>query len=219
MSPATAQYLDAIEHLPVGATLIVRDVDWDEYERLLQELAHRPGLRVSYDRGTLEVMSPSAEHDAYARVIDKLVWLYLDARGRDVESYGSATWRLKSAHKGVEPDSCFYIANAGLVIGKRVINLEFDPPPDVVVEIDITSETLKKLPIYAALQVPEVWRYDGTRVHFHALVEAEYREIAESRAVPGLSAAMLAEALQQSKTAGQAAALRAFRDRHAKPPA
>ena len=211
MGTAIADYREVIEQLPAGSTLIVHDVPWDDYVRLLEEFAERPHFRVSYDRGVLEVMSPSKEHEADARLIDKLVWLHLESRDQPVESYGSTTWKLTSARMGVEPDACFFIANASRVIGRLEVHLESDPPPDVVVEIDLTNDTLKKFPIYAALGVPEIWRYDGTHMHFYMLDAGEYRPITESHAVQGLTAAMLAEALEISKTAGQTEALRAFR--------
>lgn len=89
--------------------------------------------------------------------------------GIPLETRGSATWKRRSIRKGTEPDTCFYVANAASVIGKRSIVLDTDPPPDVAVEIDVTNESLSRFPIYAALGVPEIWRYDGRSACFYEL--------------------------------------------------
>ena len=213
MSTRTVSYLDAVEHLPDGATLVIHQVGWDDYEGLLKDLSDRPSLRVSYDRGKLEIMSPLPEHEDYARFIDRLVHVMAEELDLKLQSYGGATWKRRRLARGVEPDACYYVASADRIIGKREIDLESDPPPDIVVEIDITNESLSKFPIYAALAVPEIWRYDGTRVQFYELAGDRYREISESRFLAGLTPTILAGALERSKTEGQTAALRTFRQR------
>ncbi len=211
MSTRTGDYLEAVEHLPEGTTLVIHDLSWDDYERLLVDRQERPHLRISYDRGKLEVMSPLPEHEAYARFIDRVVGACAELLALTAESYGGATWKRRSLGRGVEPDACYYVAGADRIIGKRTIDLESDPPPDIVVEIDVTNESLGKFPIYAALGVREIWRYDGTQVQFHELTGDQYSGLFENPSFPGLTPAMLAGALEQSKTKGQTAALRAFR--------
>jgi Uma2 family endonuclease len=213
MGIPTAGYLEAIDHLPDGATLVLHQFGWEDYERLIEELQDRPRLRVSYDSGTLEIMSPLPEHEEYARFIEDLVRALGDELDLLVEKRGSATWKRRRLAKGVEADACFYVATAERIIGKRQIDLEVDPPPDVAVEIDVTNESLRKFATYAALGVPEIWRYDTAerRVSFYELAGNAYDEIPESRFFPGLTPAALGAALEQSKTEGQTAALRAFR--------
>lgn len=214
MATRTLDYLDTAGHLPEGSTLVVHDVSWGDYERLLDDLAKGCHRRVSYDRGRLAIMTPLSEHETSARLIDALVRVHAEERRLDVESYGSTTWKRQSLSKGVEPDSCYYVINAGRIIGKRdPIDLESDPPPDVVVEIDLTSESLGKFALYAALAVPEIWRYDSASLQFYQLQDHEYHIVDDSRSFPGLTPAMLATALEHSKTAGQTAALRRFRER------
>ncbi len=212
MSTRTTDYLDAIEHLPEGATLVIQQFGWDDYERLLEELRQQ-GLhvRVSYDRGRLEIMSPLPEHEEYGRFIERLLHIVSDILDLKLQSYGSATWKRQKLARGAEPDCSYYVANADRVIGKRKFDLEIDPPPDIVVEIDITNESLSKFPIYGALSVPEIWLYDSKKVEFYELAGGKYREVSTTRSFPGLTPAMLATALEQSKTDGQTAALRAFR--------
>ena len=212
MSTRTTDYLDAIAHLPEGATLVIPQVGWDDYERLVQDL-EREGMhvRVSYDQGRLEIMSPHREHEKYARFIERLLHVISELLDLKVEGYGAATWKSQRLGRGVEPDCCYYVANAELVMAKREFDLETDPPPDVAVEIDTTNQSLGKFSIYAALRVPEIWRYDGKNVQFYELAGDKYQETPAMPSFPGLTSMMLAGALEQSKTEGQTAALQTFR--------
>lgn len=213
MSARTAPYLDAIAHLPPGATLVVPGVSWDEYERLLHDLEDRPGVRISYDDGTLEVMSPSAEHEEYKEFVLRVAQACADALGLPLETRGSTTWKRGAMRQGVEPDTCFYVASAHRIIGRRQIDLDTDPPPDIVVEIDVSNESLRKLPAYAALGVQEIWRYDGKQVLIYALVGRDYKERPGSRFLPCVTVSLLQDSLDLSKSKGQTNALNALRDR------
>ena len=211
METLTPDYRDLAERLPEGATLVIHQTGWEDYERLLEDLADRPRLRVSYDCGKLEIMTPLPEHEAFARFIDDVVRVLAEELVLTLEKRGSATWKTRRLAKGVEPDACYYVANAHRIIGKREIDLESDPPPDLVVEVDVTNESLTKFPIYAALSVREIWRYDGKTAQFYELAGDGYREISESPSLVGMTPAMLADALERSKTQGQTAALQTFR--------
>ena len=213
MSVHTADYAEAIEHLPVGAMLVVPNVSWEDYEDLLADLGNRPGVRVSYDEGRLEIVSPLPEHEKYKESVLCLARALSEELNIPLEAYRSATWKRSALRKGAEPDTCFYVVNAKRVIGKRTIDLDTDPPPDIVVEIDTTNESLSKFPIYAALRVPEIRRYDGARVQMYELKGDTYVGVDESRFLPGLSCSTLLEFLEVSKTQGQTEALRLFRQR------
>ena len=212
MATATmTDYLDAIEHLPAGANLRLPGVGWDEYEELLSQLGDRAGLRVSYDAGRLQVITLTPEHEEYKESILRLAQVLAEEMNTPLETRGSATYRRKRKAKGAEPDTSFYVQNAARLIGKRQIDLEVDPPPDVVVEIDLSHESAGKFPIYAALGVPEIWLYDGAQARMYELTAGSYQETPRSLAFPVLTGAALTEFLAQSKTIGQSAALAAFR--------
>jgi len=213
MSTSITDYREAIDHLPEGTTLVVHDVSWEDYERLLEELADRPAVRVTYDQGRLEIMSPRPEHEKYKRFIEKIIDALADDLDLNVEPVGSATWRKKQDAKGAEADTCYYVKNADRIIGKRDIDLNVDPPPDMVVEIDATSESLSKFGIYSTLRVPEIWRYDvrHNQIHMYELRGNKYLEISVSRSFPILTPRALADFIEQSKTKGQKAAMSAFR--------
>jgi Uma2 family endonuclease len=205
------QVLEAAVRLPAGATLVVPEIDWDDYERLLDQIAEERHMRISYDSGRLEIVSPRPEHGEYACFFDDLLRIVCDFRGMELQKYGNATWKKRILKKGVEADACYYIANAERVIGKRDIRLEVDPPPDIVLEIDLSTDSSRKFHIYAALGVPEIWTYDRETVRFYRLKRGRYTESASSHFLPGLTGPMLAEALKSSEVHGQAKALKAFR--------
>jgi Uma2 family endonuclease len=211
MSTQTTNYLDIIERLPAGAKLELSNIDWDEYENLLSQMDMLPGHRLSYDRGRLTIVSPSAEHEDYKDFILGLVRVLSDEMELTLESRGTTTFKRKALKKGVEPDTCFYVQSAASVIGRHTFPNREYPPPDVVVEIDMSKDSLDKFPIYAALGVPEIWRYDGERTRFYELAGATYTPVQNSRACPTLTANVVTRYLELSKTDGQTAALKAFR--------
>ena len=198
--------------MPNGATLVIDQVSWDDYDYLLEGLADRPGLRISYDCGRLEIVSPLQEHGQYECLVEDLALIFCEAFRIQLQKYGRTTWRRKALSKGAEPDASFYIKNAQRTIGKK-ISLEADPPPDIIVEIDVTRSSRSKLSIYAAFGVPEVWRYDGKTCRLYWRLENDYKETQVSRFLPGLTVALIAEAIEVSKTQGQDEARKAFRRR------
>lgn len=132
--------------------------------------------------------------------------------GLDFESFGSTTFRRRHLDQGAEPDTCFYVQNAVLVVGIQELDLDSDPPPDVIVEVEVTRTIRDKLDLYARLGVPEIWRYDGRRLRFYHLVDGAYIEKPASIAFPILTVEVLARFLEQGKSEGQSAAFRSFRE-------
>jgi Uma2 family endonuclease len=210
MSVATTDYLAAIAHLPAGAVLRIDDVSWGEYENLLADLGES-STRIFYDRGRMEVMAPASAHEKPKSVIHRLVTALSDELDIDVESLGSTTLKADLKARGAEPDDCFYVQNAAFVIGKEDLDLNHDPAPDIVIEIDRTSASLDKFKIYAALGVPEIWRLKGHQVHIYLLSGDGYDESFNSRAFPFVSALTLSEFLVQGLAEGERKVARNFR--------
>ncbi len=211
MTALITNYIDLIERLPAGGTLILPDVSWEEYEQLLADLGDSNRFRVNYGGGRLKVMSPSSSHEMFKELIQNIALIVTMETGVVFESRGSTTFRQEQFEHGAEPDTCFYIENASRIIGKARIDLDTDPPPDVIVEIDISHDSTSKLDFYAALGVPELWRYDERRAKIYHLIDRNYVEMPASLALPPLTADALTGFLEQSKTEGQSAALRSFR--------
>jgi len=191
--------------------IILYNIGWDTYERLLRDHATTSAPRFAYDRGTLEIMSPLPEHERFNRAIQLLVPIVVEEMGAEVYSLGSTTFNREDLLRGFEPDSCFYLQNAARVRGKARIDLHVDPAPDLVVEIDITHPSLDKLPIYARLGVPEVWRYDGARLEILTLENDGYTTRSSSRALPAVTAAALTTLLLRSMGVGDIAWMRSVR--------
>jgi Uma2 family endonuclease len=214
MPTRSTPYQEAIDHLPEGAILVLQDVPWEDYEQLLNDVgSRRPGLRMTYDHGRLEVMSPLRKHEKYKEFIVRLVDVLTDELGLPLESSGSTTWRNKKNLTAFEPDACFHIARAREVIGKEELEMGVDPPPDLAVEIDVTNESSSKFPLYAAYGVPEVWRYVSKRKtwHIYALRHGVYEEVPASPSFPLLNPGVLASFIDRSTSLGQSKALAAFR--------
>jgi len=196
---------------PAEQRVILHDVSWETYERLLADHEDSSTPRFAYDRGELEIMSPSPDHERTNRRISQLVLAVADELGVEVEDFGSTTFRREDAERGFEPDSCFYIQNEERVRGKARFDSTVDPTPDVILEIDLTSPSLNKFPIYARIGIPEVWRYDGERVFIFELRDEQYVRIAESLALPPLTSDALSRIAKDSLTLGRSAWLRNVR--------
>lgn len=213
MSAVTTDYSLAIAHLPAGAVLRLDNVPWEEYEQLLADLGPGYAVRIFYDRGRMEIMGPSAAHERPKGLIATLVAALRDELDIDVESLGSTTFRSALKAKGAEPDDCFFVQHAAMIIGNddEEYDLERRPPPDIAVEVDRTNASLNKFVIYAALGVPELWRVHQKSVRIYLLSEDNYIESPISRAFPFLTAVALSDFLALALAEGGRKAARAFR--------
>lgn len=167
--------------------VLLRSVSWETYERLLAEKGDASNPRFTYNRGELEIMSPSTEHEQLKEIFTLLVNVIAEEMRINSRALGSTTFRREDLARGFEPDSCFYFHNEPRIRGKKEIDLTVDPPPDLVIEIDITHSSLDKLPIFAQIGVPEVWRYDGKQMFIFKLEDEKYAELKESAVLLGLT--------------------------------
>jgi Uma2 family endonuclease len=197
---------------PAGRCLRLSGVNWRTYAGLLHLFAERPGVRLAYDRGELEIMSPLPEHDDDGRFLGDLVFVLTEELGLALKRGGSTPLRRRR-RRGIEADECFWIANAPRMAGRRRLDLRTDPPPDLAIEVDVSHSSLDRLSIYAALRVPEVWRLEGDSLIFHVLhPDGTYETAATSRSFPLACPADLLGFLQQARQAGdENAVMRQFR--------
>lgn len=210
MITATSNYYDAVSQLSDGQIAIFHSVTWEEYEELLEQVGESHGLRISYNDGTLKVMSLSPEHEKYAYFINSLM-VHIRLRLRvNILFFGSMTMRKRKKSKGNEPDACFYVQTAAAIGNRIELDFTVDPPPDVVVEVDIHHDSTGNYPIYAALGVPEIWRYDGWEATIYHLQGSDYVEAGASRALPMITSAILTEYLARLRQEGEFAAITAF---------
>jgi Uma2 family endonuclease len=197
---------------PSEQRTVLHNISWETYERLLADHLDSGSPRFAYDRGELEIMVVSARHERPNRLIAHLVEVVAEEIDLDLENLGSTTFKREDLQRGFEPDSCFYIQNEGRVRGKQEIDPNLDPPPDLVIEVDITSPSLDRFPIYAHFGVPEVWRYDGERVMIYELRDDEYVGIAGSIALPRLTSAILTRFVDEGLKMRRMAWVRSVRD-------
>jgi Uma2 family endonuclease len=179
--------------------VVLPNVSWETYEKLLEDLADCSVPHLTYDRGVLEIMSPTSEHEEYNRALNSIVELVAAELEVRVRVLGSSTFKRKDLKRGFEPDSCFYVASAQRIRGKKKLDLKVDPPPDLVVEIDITTSSIPKMPIFAHFGVPEVWQYDGSSLRMFKLQRDKYTKIERSLAFPLLTPRMLEDFLTKSQ--------------------
>ncbi|MGH9831450.1 MAG: Uma2 family endonuclease [Blastocatellia bacterium] len=180
-------YLALIEKMPPGAVTILPDVDWEEYEELLRDLDERPGVRLTYDRGRLQIMTLSLTHERIGDLFPHFIMALALECGLNFLGARSTTFRKQADEKGAEPDDCYYFNNFKQIAGKKEIDLSVDPPPDLAFEVDISNPSLNKFPIYASIGVPELWRHTGSEMYFYRLEEDEYLEISHSDLFPFLT--------------------------------
>lgn len=163
--------------------VVLDDVSWATFVALSKEAR---GGRLAYDRGRLEIMSPSYEHENVKGFIRRLVEVYTEELGIDISTAGSTTLSREDLARGIEPDECYYVASAKQVIGKEDIDLPVDPPPDLAIEVDISRSSVNKLAICGAIGITEVWRYVGSTIEIHVLGEEdEYAKATTSTVFPG----------------------------------
>lgn len=191
--------------------MVLRGVSWTTYRALTRDLELESGKRLTYDRGTLEIMAPLPLHERHKSRLSRMVEVATEETETEIASLGSTTWQREDLQKGLEPDACFYIQNEGAIRGKDEIDLTQDPPPDLAIEVNHTSSSLDRLGIYAALGVPEVWRFAEGSLTIFCLQAGEYCPQERSRVLPLLQREDLLRFLQASQTMGETTWVRKFR--------
>jgi Uma2 family endonuclease len=192
--------------------VVLTDVSWATFEALLADTDHR-GSRFTYDRGNLEIMSPSSEHERLGRLIGRMIEAYTEEMGMPIQSGGSTTLKSELKQRGQEPDECYYIANESAVRELDDIDLTINPPPDLAIEVDITTSSLDQLSIYAALGVPEVWICDGVSLKIYRLEgDGSYSLQARSPAFPTLPPEIILDFLARRKQTDETSWIKSFRD-------
>ncbi len=173
--------------------VLLYGVSWETYERLLNEHNEDNGTHFSFTDGNLEIMVLSYEHEHLKETFILFINAITEEWNIEIEGAGSTTFQREDIAKGFEPDASYYFHNLERIRGKKRLDLKKDPPPDLVIEVDITSPSLDKLPIYAAVGVLEVWRHDGEDLTFYRLRGKKYIKVKESHLLPGMT---IADALQ-----------------------
>ena len=193
--------------------VILKGVSWSTFKALLADVGDDRAWRIAYDGGVLEIRMPHLEHEVPKGQIESFIEATADELEIEVMKAGSLTLEGEDLTRAVEPETCFYIQDEASVRGKRDINLPEDLPPDLAIESDYTNSSVNKFTIYGALGVPELWRYRRESLQVYQLVEGKYEVCDRSLAFPFLPIAEIPGFIEQSRTVGQRAAVRLFRQR------
>jgi Uma2 family endonuclease len=196
---------------PTQQYVILSDISWDTYQAMIRDMESDPGKRLTYEEGTLEIMSPLPIHERYRRLLGHIVEVTTEEMDVEMASFGSTTWSREDLRKGLESDECYYVQNELAVRGKVTIDLKADPPPDLAIEVDITSSSVNRMNIYAALAVPEVWRFDGESLQIYRLQQGSYEAQERSGVLPALRAEDVQGFLQTGLETGETRWIKHFR--------
>jgi Uma2 family endonuclease len=196
--------------VPPGQTVFLNSISWQEFETILEEFGEHRSSRIAYANGILEIMTPLPEHESNKELVSDLIKALLEELDIEFFPLGSTTFKNKLMQQGIEPDNCFYIQHEAFVRTKKRLDLTIDPPPDLVLEIDITSRTHPQ--IYAALGVPELWRFENGSLTLYSLQNGEYQPTQYSPTFPNLPLTdIIPQYLKQIKISGRNATLKQFR--------
>jgi Uma2 family endonuclease len=180
--------------------VVLGHVSWETYESLLADHADVRSPRFTFSEGILEIMSPSSEHEELNHIMATIADIIAEEQQVEFKCLGSTTFRRRDLSRGTEPDSCFYIQNVESIRGKKEIDLMVDPPPDLVIEVELTSPAVAKLPVYARLRVPEIWLHDGHAPRILRLSGDQYEESDRSGVLPSLTQSVLSAFCRQRGT-------------------
>ena len=183
--------------------VILRHISWQTYQSLIQDFEQEPAMRLTYDRGNLEIRMPLDPHETYKKLLGRFVEAATEELGLEIRSLGSRSCNREDLAKGLQPDQCYYIQNESLVRGIEQIDLSQFPPPDLAIEIDITSSSLDRFSIYADSRIPELWRYNGQLLTIHVLQGNQYDLSDRSIALPLLQAEAVMKILDLRSTIGE----------------
>lgn len=195
-----------------GSHLVLHDITWETYEHLLEIFAERSTPRMTYYQGTLELIVPLPEHETYSWTLGRLIVALSEEIGIEIIGLKSSTWRSEPKKAGKEADECFYIQNEAFMRGKLTIDLKNDPPPDLAVEMDLTSSSIPKMAVYTELKVPEVWVWKKGKLIINILNDTDYVESETCLAFASFPVKELAQFMHLDSEKGENARIREFRE-------
>ncbi len=195
----------------LGNHLVLRDISWETYEKLLEIFSDRSIPRITFYRGILELMVPLPEHETYSWTLGQLIVAMTEEMELEIRGLKSSTWRSKPKATGKEADECFYIQNEAKIRNKLQIDLTVDPPPDLAIEVDLTHSSIDAMSVYAELKVPEVWLWRKGKLTIKILKEGGYVESENSLAFGSFPVKEIGQFMNFESDKGHNAKMREFR--------
>lgn len=196
--------------IPREQRFLMRNVDWPQYRAFAKAL-DECHVRLTYDRGKLEFMTLSHNHERWSNLLGQFVEVLTEELDMPRQSGGSTTFDRENLERGIEPDQCYYLEHEPQVRDKDEIDLTVDPPPDLALEIEISRSALNRMGIYAAIKVPEVWRFNGEVLRVYHLVGENYVQADHSLHFPFLPLTKVQEFLAQRGQMDETSLVKSFR--------
>ncbi|MDJ0510612.1 MAG: Uma2 family endonuclease [Crocosphaera sp.] len=193
-------------------SIVLYNIAWQQFENLLENLGDSRSASITYDEGRLEIMSPLPEHEYLKERISDTIKEAAEMLDLDFECLGSTTWKREIKKAGIEPDNCFYFQNEPLIRGKLVFDLNHDPPPDLALEIDLSSKSINRFPIYARLEVPEIWCYDSGELKIYQLEGDSYLQKEVSSIFPNFNITKIPLLIQRYRQQGRKIFIKAVKE-------
>ncbi|MDF5729040.1 MAG: Uma2 family endonuclease [Rhizonema sp. PD38] len=190
---------------------VLPNITWQTFKTMLAEMGNERNFRLAYDNGTVEIMTPLMPHENSNRIIEGFVVALCEELGLEQRRSGSLTLTRDDLEKGGEPDSSYYIQNESIVRGKENIDLATDPPPDLVLEVEYSRSSVNKLTLYAAMGIPEFWRFTGSILRVYTLSDGRYNEVQTSPTFSTVAVKEIPRFIQEAKQNGENATTQAFR--------
>ncbi len=190
---------------------VLPNISWQTFKTMLAEMGNERNFRLAYDNGTVEIMTPLMPHENSNRIIEGFIVALCEELGLEQRRSGSLTLTRDDLEKGGEPDSSYYIQNESIVRGKENIDLATDPPPDLVLEVEYSRSSVNKLTLYAAMGIPEFWRFNGSILRVYALSDGRYTEVQTSPTFSRVAVKEIPRFIQEAKQNGENATTQAFR--------
>ncbi|MBH8561466.1 Uma2 family endonuclease [Nostoc sp. CENA67] len=191
--------------------VLLHNITWQTFKTMLAEMGCERNSRLAYDNGTIEIMTPLMPHESSNRLIEVFVGVLCEELGLEIRRAGSLTLTRDDLEKGAEPDSSYYIQNELLVRNKENIDLAIDPPPDLVLEVEYSRSAIDKFRLYAAMGIPEFWRYNGGVLRISTLEAGQYSEVQTSPTFAPVLVKEIPRFIQEAKKNGEIATTLAFR--------
>jgi Uma2 family endonuclease len=204
--------LQAAPSYPEEQRFVLRGVDWETYRKISDALTGRH-VRLTYDRGTLELMTISTLHGRFSRLIGRLIQVLTEELGMSICSCGDMTCDREDLERGLEPDEGFYLTHEPQIRDREQVDLTVDPPPDLTVEVDLHRSPRSRMAVYAGIRVPEVWRFDGQNLRIHQLgPDGQYAAVERSSYFSFVSGDDIVRFLQLRTQMDENGVVRLFRE-------
>jgi len=199
--------------IQAGQIFVINDLTWGGYRRIGDTIRDRPAFRLTYDDGTLEIMTTSYEHEDVKYLLGRIIDTIVEEARMPIKPGGSMTFQREDLEKGLEPDQCYYSQNASAIAGKKSIDLAIDPPPDLCIEVDVANRSIDRLSIYAKMKMPEVWRWELGKIIVYSLQKSGlYKKgTTSNRFIKGLNVAEVATFVRKGIRKDQVVMVRSFR--------